>query len=227
MVVWLRLHINYVRGWQLEIAVIVCWLLLEEFVGWSLLQSHHVFISSLCLQGPGMASAPPAASRAFSCTVCTARWGQLLRHKTGGSNCCWEEHSDGATCQVWHLCVPAAVTQAKPMISPLPVGPVPRAAVSSVRSARAGMVSMFCKDGISARGRRQSSSREGFPRAAKGRKLRDAIRVNTAGKCIYARDGTHEWASIKWRVGTGSRHLWHSMHAFRSWSTPHGNCTCS
>lgn len=183
-----------------------------------------------------MASAHPAASRAFSCTLCAARWGQLMWHKAGGSNCCWDEHSDGATCQVWRLCVPAAVTQAKPKISPLPVGPVPRrrqaprAAVSSVRSDRAGMVSMFCKAGISVQGRQQSSSREGFPRAAKGRKLQGAIRVNTAGKCIYARDSslvhTSERASkeeSELEAGISG----HSMHAFRSWSIPHGNCTCS
>lgn len=81
MLVWLWLHINYVWGWQLQIAVSVCWTLLEEYVGWS---------------------------KASSCTTCTARWGQLMWHQAGSSNCCWIEHS-----KVWHLCVAAAVTRSR------------------------------------------------------------------------------------------------------------------
>ena len=138
-----------------------------------------------------------------------------------------------------HLRVPAAVSLAEAVISPLPLGPIPRkrqaprAVVSSGRSARDGIVSVFCKDGISVLGRQLFSSREGIPGSAIGGKLQNAIRVNTAGKSVYTHDSslvhTSELASNSWKqesLGTLYAHLGHDLHYMETVLTARSKVLC-
>lgn len=70
-------------------------------MGWSLLQSHRVFISLLCLD---MASTHPAASKAFSVCAADIRGTRLVVPMAA------DTRGDGAGCQVCHLHVTASVT---------------------------------------------------------------------------------------------------------------------
>lgn len=157
------------------------------------------FISVLPLQGPGIASAHPAADKASSCATCTARWGQLMWHKAGSSNCCWTERS-----KVWHLCVPAAVTRSQEASA--------EGCGFLSSSARAEMVSVFWINGMSVP---PVFQQERHPQSCQGREIAECSWSQyswqapvTAVGCTQVSE--HQITSLNWKkasLGTLCMHL--------------------